>query len=88
MSRVLLLVAGNESWPPIGYLGLGGEVAALSDFVLAGVQIQSLVLQNLAIYNINLMNTAQFPIKSSSWIESSILAKVFLQVNVLPNGYY
>jgi hypothetical protein len=46
------------------YLGLGGEVAALSDFVLAGVQIQPFVLQNLAIYNINCMNTAHFPIKS------------------------
>jgi hypothetical protein len=64
LSRVLLLVAVNESWTPIGYLGLGGEVAALSDFVLAGVQIQPFVLQNLAIYNINCMTTAQFPIIS------------------------
>jgi hypothetical protein len=48
---VFLLAAGNESRPPIGYLGLGGEVAALSDFVLAGVQIQPLILQNLATYS-------------------------------------
>jgi hypothetical protein len=40
----------NESRHPIGYLGLGGKVAALSDFVLAGIQIQPFVLQNLAIY--------------------------------------
>jgi hypothetical protein len=51
MSRGFLLAAVNESPLPIGYLGLGGEVAALSDFVLAGVQIQPLVLQNLATYS-------------------------------------